>query len=315
VSRDRYPPFDLSGLDSYSLRDRTSKVSVDLFAGKPRAGASFAEFAAALPDILAAGDLKELVRRIVAARAAGRPVVIGMGAHVIKVGLSPIIIHLLETGVVTAIAMNGAGIVHDFEIAYAGSTSEDVDATLGEGEFGFAEETGRMVNEAIRKGIAAGWGLGRSVGSYLNSIRPDHLELSILATADRLDLPATIHVAIGTDIVHMAPSASGADIGEGSHRDFRTFTSVVADLERGVYLNLGSAVLLPEIFLKAVTLARNRGNRLDGLTTANLDFIQHYRPLTNVVRRPTQGVGRGFAITGHHEILLPLLAFLIEDAR
>lgn len=315
MSRDRYPRFDLSGVRTYALKDRPSKVSVGQFARPPRKGASFRSFLDSLPAILGAADLREVAGRIVAARAAGRPVVLGMGAHVIKTGLSPLVIHLMESGTVTAVAMNGAGIVHDFEIAYAGFTSEDVDATLGEGEFGMADETGRFVNQAIHEGVALGHGLGRAVGAYLNRLKPEHLGLSILAAADRLDLPATIHVAVGTDIVHVHPAASGADIGEASHRDFLTFTSVVADLKGGVYLNLGSAVILPEIFLKAVTLVCNRGVKLEGLTTVNMDFLQHYRPLTNVVRRPVKGVGKGFALTGHHEIMLPLLVQAVEEAR
>ena len=316
MSRDRYPPFDLSQVRTYSLRERPSKVRAEEFAKPPRGGARFSEFLDSLPDILGARDLKQVVARIVEARRRDRPVVLGMGAHVIKVGLSPVVIHLLETGSVTAVAMNGAGIVHDFEVAYAGFTSEDVDAALGEGAFGMAEETGRLVNQAIHDGLGQGFGIGRAVGAFLNRLKPPHLPLSILAAADRLDLPATVHVALGTDIVHMHPAASGAEIGEASHRDFRTLTSVVADLDGGgVYLNVGSAVILPEVFLKAVTLVRNRGLKLEGLTTVNLDFLQHYRPLTNVVRRPVKGVGQGFALTGHHEILLPLLAFALADAR
>jgi hypothetical protein len=316
MARDPYPPFDLSRVRTYSLRDRPSKVSVADFARPPRRGASFAEFLASLPDALGARDLRRLAAHVVEARRRGRPVVLGMGAHVLKVGLSPVVIHLLETGAVTALAMNGAGIVHDFEIAYAGATSEDVDAVLGDGAFGMAEETGRLINQAIAEGVRQDLGLGRAVGAFLNRLKPSYLALSVVAAADRLDLPVTVHVALGTDIVHMHASASGADIGEASHRDFRVFTSVVADLDGGgVYLNVGSAVLLPEVFLKAVTLVRNRGVRLEGLVTANLDFLQHYRPLTNVVRRPVAGVGTGYSITGHHEILLPLLAFAIEEAR
>jgi len=316
MSRSRYPPFDLSQVKTYSLKGRPSKVSVEAFARPPRARARFGEFLDALPDFLGARDLRQVVAAIVEARRLDRPVILGMGAHVIKVGLQPVVNHWLESGVVTAVAMNGAGIVHDFEIAYAGFTSEDVDEALGEGTFGMAEETGRLINQAIAEGRALGFGLGRAIGAFLNRLKPPHLDLSILATADRLDLPATVHVAVGTDIVHMHPLASGADIGESTHRDFRILTSVVADLDGGgVYLNVGSAVVLPEVFLKAVTLVKNRGQQLSGLTTVNLDFVQHYRPLTNVVRRPVKGVGKGYALTGHHEILLPLLAFAIEDAR
>jgi hypothetical protein len=311
--RDRYPPFDLSQARTYPLASRPSKVKAEEFARPPRPQASFADFLGSLPDILAARDLRQVVGHIREARRRGRPVVLGMGAHVLKVGLSPLVNHLLERGWVTALALNGAGIVHDFEIAYAGFTSEDVDQVLGEGTFGMAEETGRMLNQAIRQGVEQGMGLGRAVGGMLNRLKPAHLELSVLAAADRLDRLATVHVAVGTDIVHMHPLASGADVGEASHRDFRSFTSLVADLDGGgVYLNVGSAVLLPEVFLKAVTLVRNRGLDLADFTTVNLDFLQHYRPLTNVVRRPVKGVGRGYALTGHHEILLPLIAFALE---
>lgn len=316
MSRDRYPPFDLRGLATYNLSDRPSKVSVAEFARPPKKGQSVRELVDSLPDILGARDLRQVAERVVEARAAGRPVILGFGAHVIKVGLAPVVIHLLENDLVTAVATNGASIVHDFEVAYVGFTSEDVDATLGEGAFGMAEETGREVNRAIATGLERGYGLGRAVGAHLNGLKPEHLDLSILAAADRLDRPATVHVAVGTDIVHLHKTASGADIGAASHRDFRIFTSVVADLAGGgVYINLGSAVLLPEVFLKAVTIVSNQGVRLDGLTTVNMDFIQHYRPLTNVVRRPTKGVGRGFALTGHHEIMLPLLAALLEELR
>jgi hypothetical protein len=225
-----------------------------------------------------------------------------------------VIVDLMERGYVSAIATNGAGIIHDFEIALSGGTSEDVDATLGPGTFGMAEETGTELNRAINEGVAAGLGLGQSVGKYLDALRPPFAQISVTAAAWRLQIPVTAHVAIGTDIIHMHPQASGAAIGEASLRDFKYFVSSVSRLERGVYLNCGSAVVLPEVFLKAVAISRNEGRSLDGLTTVNLDFLRHYRPLTNVVNRPTAGTGHGYSLTGHHELLIPLLAAALIEA-
>jgi hypothetical protein len=248
-------------------------------------------------------------------------VIWGLGAHVIKVGLSPVVIDLMERGLVTAVALNGAGVVHDFEVAVAGQTSEDVEAGLGTGAFGMARETGEEVNRAIVAGDRDGLGLGAAVGRYLceRRPRPRHLDLSLLAAAWRLSLPATVHVAIGTDIVHVHPACDPAALGRATHLDFRIFAGEVAHLGGGgVYLNVGSAVVLPEVFLKAVTLARNLGHRLSGFATANLDFIQSYRPGTNVVERPVKGHGRGYRLTGHHELLVPLLAAALvekDDAR
>jgi hypothetical protein len=236
----------------------------------------------------------------------------GLGAHVIKTGLGPIVIDLMERGLVSAIALNGAGVIHDFEVALAGATSEDVDAVLGPGQFGMADETGRDLNTAIADGVARGAGLGQAVIDHLVSRRPSFAHLSMLCAAGRLRIPVTVHVAVGTDIIHMHPTASGDAIGAGSLRDFRHFVSFVAGLENGVYLNVGSAVLLPEVFLKAVSLVRNQGQSLDGLTTVNFDFVRMYRPETNVVRRPVAGVGKGYSITGHHEILVPLLAAALK---
>jgi hypothetical protein len=255
-----------------------------------------------------------VVRAISEARAAGRGIIWGFGAHVIKTGLSPILIDLAERGFVSAFATNGAGVIHDFEIALAGSTSEDVDEALGPGRFGMAEETGRLLNGAIKDGVARGLGLGQSVAAYLLDARPRFAHLSVACAAARLGVPLTVHVALGTDIIHMHPAASGAAIGEGSLRDFRYFTSNVAKLESGVYLNCGSAVVLPEVFLKAVALARNRGIPLTGLTTVNLDFARLYRPQTNVVVRPPAGTGgKGYSLVGHHEILIPLLAAALVE--
>ena len=302
-----YVEFDLSGLQSYPLASRPSKVRVADFA-RPEAARGLAAAVAGLPDLLGAADFKAVVAAMRAAHAAGRPIIWGLGAHVIKAGLSPILVDLMARGFVSALALNGAGVIHDFEIALAGATSEDVDAALGPGRFGMAEETGTLLNGAINDGVADGLGLGQAVAEYLARENPPHAGVSLLATAARLGVPVTVHVAIGTDIIHMHPAASGAALGEGSLRDFRYLVSNVAHLAGGVFLNCGSAVVLPEVFLKAVALVRNRGIALDGLTTVNLDFIRQYRPMTNVVARPTSGVGRGYALVGHHEILIPLLA-------
>ncbi|HEX8949976.1 MAG TPA: hypothetical protein VF790_13485 [Dissulfurispiraceae bacterium] len=309
----KYRPVDLSRLRTYSIKDRGSKVSVEKAARPWQKGGTLRAFSDALPGFLAAQDLKSVAGAVVNAHRSGRPVVLGMGAHPIKVGLSPLIIDLMRRGVITAVAANGACIIHDFEISYMGQTSEDVARELCTGAFGMGEETGRLVNRAITGGVKKGGGLGRSVGEFIDSSDFPHREQSIFGGAFRLDIPATVHVGIGSDIIHMHPEADGASIGEGSLRDFRLFTSVVADLEGGVYINLGSAVVLPEVFLKALTTARNLGNKVEEFTTVNMDFIQHYRPRENVLRRPTMIKGRSFALTGHHEIMFPLLAALIIE--
>lgn len=309
-----YEEFDLSGIKTYPLKSRPSKVGLEQFATPYKPGSGVAGLVASLPSLLAASDFKEVVAAMLAARRSGRPIIWGLGAHVLKTGLSPVLVDLMERGFVSAVATNGAGIIHDFEVALAGSTSEDVDAALGPGTFGMAEETGSQLNRAIIDGVARGFGFGQSVGHYLDSLRPPFAQISVAASAYRLQIPVTVHVALGTDIIHMHPQASGAALGEASLRDFKYFVSSVARLEGGVYLNCGSAVVLPEVFLKAVAIARNEGRSLDGLTTVNLDFLRHYRPLTNVVTRPTRGTGRGFALTGHHELLIPLLAAALIDA-
>jgi len=311
-----YEEFDLSGVKTYPLKSRKSKAHVGDFATPFEPGAGVRGLVSSLPAVLAAADFKAVVHAMAAARQDGRAIVWGLGAHVIKTGLSPVLVDLMERGFVSAVATNGAGIIHDFEIALAGATSEDVDEALGPGQFGMAEETATLLNKAIADGARDGLGLGQCVGRFLGERHPQYERYSVAATAWRLGIPFTVHVAIGTDIVHMHPQASGAAIGETSLRDFRYFTSAVARLERGVYLNCGSAVILPEVFLKAVALARNQGHSLEGLTTVNFDFLRHYRPHTNVVSRPTAGIGRGYSITGHHELMIPLLAAaLIEDAR
>jgi hypothetical protein len=311
-----YEEFDSSGVKTYPLASRKSKAHISDFARPYISGSGLAGWLASLPGVLAAADFRAVVQAIVDAKRGDRAIVWGIGAHVVKTGLSPVLVDLMERGFVSAIATNGAGIIHDFEIAVAGATSEDVEQALGPGQFGMAEETATFLNTAIADGAREGLGLGQAVGRYLAEKRPPFARHSLAATASRLDIPLTVHVAIGTDIVHMHPLASGAALGDASLRDFRYFTSVVARLEGGVYLNCGSAVILPEVFLKAVALVRNQGGSLEGLTTVDLDFLRHYRPLTNVVARPTAGVGRGYAITGHHEIMIPLLAAaLIEGDR
>jgi hypothetical protein len=307
-----YEEFDLSDVRTYPLKSRKNKARVEDFARPSAADVSVRAFVDSLPNVLAAADFKAVVRALATARASGAGIVWGLGAHVIKTGLGPVLIDLMEQGFVSAIATNGAAIIHDFEIALVGATSEDVDESLGPGRFGMAEETGRLLNGAITDGVGAGLGLGQSVTGFLAKQEPQHARSSVLAAAGRLGVPVTVHVAIGTDILHMHPAASGAAFGEGSLRDFRYFVSNVARLERGVYLNCGSAVVLPEVFLKAVALARNRGIALAGLTTVNLDFLRAYRPETNVVSRPTAGTGRGYSLVGHHEIMIPLLAAAVK---
>ena len=266
-----------------------------------------------LPDILAAADFKAVLDAIVRARRDDRGLLWGIGAHVIKTGLSPVIIDLMTRGYVSAIATNGAGVIHDFELALCGATSEEVDEALGPGRFGMAEETGRQLNAAINEGVARGLGIGQAVGAWLRNVAPAYERLSLLASAHRMGVPVTVHIGIGTDVIHMHPDASGAALGEGSLRDFRYLVSNVARLGGGIYLNCGSAVVLPEVFLKAVALARNKGVTLDGLTTVNMDFVRLYRPQTNVVQRPVAGIGKGYSLVGHHEILIPLLAAALVD--
>ncbi|OFW08001.1 MAG: hypothetical protein A3H96_24525 [Acidobacteria bacterium RIFCSPLOWO2_02_FULL_67_36] len=309
-----YEEFDLSGVKTYPLASRKSKANAADFAKPYRADSGVSGLIESFPDILAGADFKAVVAAIRGAHAAGRGIIWGLGAHVIKTGLSPVLIDLMERGFVSALATNGAGIIHDFELALSGGTSEDVEEALGPGRFGMAEETGRLLNGAINDGVGRGLGIGQAVGARLREMGPPHEALSIVAAADRLAVPLTVHVAIGTDIIHMHPDASGAALGEGSLRDFRYFVSNVARLEGGVFLNCGSAVVLPEVFLKAVALARNRGASLEGLTTVNLDFTRLYRPQTNVVTRPVAGIGRGYSLVGHHEIMIPLLAAALRDA-
>lgn len=318
-------PIDRNKVSRRSLSETRHLVNQSQFARAPKRGASFADFTAGLPDVYAARDLLLVRDAILSAKKHGRPIVFAMGAHVIKVGLSPVLLALMEAGLITALAMNGAGVIHDVEVALVGETSEDVTAALSDGSFGMAKETSVLISEALagswggaESGSSSGrpQGFGQLVGERLAAADPPFGHLSLLLGAHRLGIPCTVHVAIGSDTIHMHPEADGAAIGRASLADFETLTEVVAELQGGVYLNVGSSVVLPEVFLKALTLARNLGHKVDDFTTANFDFIQHYRPRVNVVRRPTAGeAAKGYAITGHHEILIPLLAqSLIEAA-
>jgi hypothetical protein len=298
---------------THPIAKRAGKVSLRALAKPASRGDTFSNFLETLPDILAVQDFRAVVKAIERARKNRRPVVLGMGAHPIKVGLSPLIIDLMNRGIITAVATNGACIVHDFELAFAGNTSEDVGTELCGGTFGMAKETGMYLNKAIKAGIGKGFGIGRAIGEMMNNGKFRFGEKSIFASACELSISATVHVAIGTDIIHMHPDADGAAIGEGSFRDFKLFASIVSDLEGGVYINLGSAVIMPEVFLKALTIARNLGNKVDSITTVNMDFIQHYRPTQNVLKRPTLGKGVCYSLTGHHEIMFPLLAAAIIE--
>ena len=303
-------PISLDKVSTYPLASRQSKVTVTDFASPITEDSSLRHYLASLPNILAVQSLRELATQIRRARNLHKPIIWGIGGHVVKTGLGPIIIDLMRRGFVSAVAANGSVLVHDAEIAIVGSTSEDVDATLGAGGFGGAEETGKLLNSAARDGANTGIGLGEAVGRALLALSPTNQDASLLCAAYEARVPFTAHITIGGDIGHFHPSADGAALGATSHLDFRLLAEMVRRMENGgVYLNIGSAVTLPEVFLKCVTLVRNLGHKLDDITTANFDFIQSYRPLTNVVRRPTAGgAGRGYAITGHHELTIPLLA-------
>jgi hypothetical protein len=307
---DNLRPLRLDEVRTYPLSSRPSKVSLDDFAEPVQPDSLLKDFLASLPNILAVQSLRELAARMRRARETQKPIIWGMGGHVVKTGLGPVIIDLMKRGFVTAIAANGSVLVHDAEIAMVGSTSEDVDATLGEGAFGGAEETGKLLNRAAQEGAKEGIGLGEATGRALLGLNPKHASYSLLCSAYQARVPFTAHLTIGGDIGHFHPQTDGAALGATTHTDFRLLAELVRRMDGGgVYLNIGSAVTLPEVFLKAVTLVRNLGNQLADITTANFDFIQSYRPLTNVVRRPTaDGAGHGFSITGHHELTIPLLA-------
>ena len=314
MSKYRHEPLDLAGLKTIPLADRGGKVRMEDFARPYRRGEGLRDWVASLPKILAAESLRGVTTAILRARELRKPVIWGIGGHVIKCGLATVLIDLIERGCATAFAMNGAASIHDFEIALCGRTSEDVEAVLPDGRFGTAEETGREMNRAIAGATEAG--IGEALGARLDEIAdPRFAPASLLLQAWRRSAPVTVHVAIGTDTPHTHPAAVAEAIGAGTHRDFRLFCTLVKELNGGgVYLNVGSAVVLPEVFLKAVSLVRNLGHALENFTTVNLDFLQHYRPRVNVIERPhVRAGGRGYAITGHHEILVPLLAAILIE--
>jgi hypothetical protein len=308
-------PIDLSRVTTYPIAERRNKVSLARdFAGDITPGMSVSNLLAAMPNQLGSENLNAVIDAVVSAREKDRPVVIAIGGHVIKCGLQPVLKRLIEADIITAVAMNGSATVHDYEISLIGATSEDVGAVLHCGTFGMAEETGRDINRALKEGVADGIGYGEALGRFIVQNKPPHRAFSLLATCFEKGIPATVHVAVGTDIIHQHPDCDGAVLGQASFTDFRLFTSVVSTLgEGGVFINIGSAVIMPEVFLKALSIAQNMGFHVDGFTTANFDMTQHYRPLQNVVRRPTAGDSRGLTVTGHHEIMIPLLAAGILD--
>ena len=311
--KSRFDQIDPEKVRTVSLKERKSTVEIGDFSRTHVRGNSFRDFYDALPNILAGRDFRHVVQSIVESLQEKKMIILAMGAHPIKLGLSPIIISLIERGVFKAVAMNGACIIHDMEVAMVGQTSEDVAEELNRGTFGMTRETAEFINGAISEGVARGWGLGESLGREILDADLPHSALSILAAGSRVGIPITVHVAIGTDVIHMHPSTDGAAIGEASYRDFKIFASIISKLEGGVYLNLGSAVILPEVFIKALSLARNLGYRVDRFTTVNMDFLQHYRPTVNVVNRPTRKGGKGYSLIGHHEIMFPLLAAAVME--
>jgi hypothetical protein len=308
-----WSPISLDKVKSYPLKKRTSKVNIENFGKAWQQGKSLSLWLESLPEILAGKELGEIVNRMVRAAASKKTIILAMGAHGIKVGLNPVILDLMDRRVITALAMNGAGIIHDAEVAMVGQTSEDVAAEIGKGSFGMAEETGKFLNHAISEGAKQNAGLGRSIGAMLTKENFPYNQYSLLARACELDIPVTVHVAMGTDIIHFHPNVDGAAIGKTSHLDFRIFARLVSTLEEGVFINLGSAVIMPEVFLKALSLVRNLGYGVTDFTTVNMDFNRHYRPMTNVVQRPTLEGGKGYNLVGHHEIMFPLLAAAVIE--
>ncbi len=303
-------------IKTYSLRSRKSKVDIKKFAQVFAAEDRFSRFVDSLPDILAGKDFKEFITLMGKSKKQNKAIIWALGAHVIKVGLNPVIIDLMKEGWVTSLAFSGAVIIHDFEVAFAGKTSEDVDSLLRNGRFGMAQETAEVLNQAINRGEKKEMGLGETLGELLSKSNYPYKTMSLLATAYDLNIPVTVHVAIGTDIIHFHPKAKGEALGKLSHRDFFLFCSLLEGLERGgVFLNVGSAVILPEVFLKALSLIRNRGRLLKEFTTAVFDFIHHYRPSQNVVKRPHGAKGKGFYFIGHHELLIPLLAASLKSLK
>jgi hypothetical protein len=299
-----FKPLDLSRIKTYSIKERKNLSNINLFAKPVSPADGIHAFFESLPEFLASANLRKVIDAIVLAHQNKRPVVMALGAHVIKCGLSPLIIDLMNRRIITALAMNGAAAIHDYEVSLIGATSEDVAASLKDGSFGMAKETAEAFQAASAQGIKGEKGLGRALGDKIIEERNTYNDLSLLASGARLNIPTTVHVALGTDTIHMHPNVSGRDLGEASHIDFKILASVVSKLEGGVWLNVGSAVIMPEVFLKAISIARNLGHKVENFVTVNMDMIQHYRPQTNVLKRPTP---YGYAITGHHEIMLPLL--------
>jgi hypothetical protein len=311
----KYYPIDASSVKTYSIKTRTNKVNIDEHFGKPiKAGMSSSALLDAMPKLLGADSIRAVADKIVEARQKDRPVVLAMGGHVIKCGLQPLLKSLIDADIITAVAMNGSAAIHDFEVSLVGATSEEVGDVLHSGDFGFSDETGAGMNRAIKTGLDRDMGFAQALGEWILSKKHPFKEYSLIATCVEKGLPVTAHVAMGTDIIHQHPEMDGAVTGEMSMRDFRLITSVVADLgDGGVWLNVGSAVIMPEVFLKALSIAQNLGHHVDNFTTANFDMNQHYRPMQNVIKRPTSGSGKGYSIVGHHEINLPLLAAAILD--
>jgi hypothetical protein len=316
LSKYRNTPLDFSGLKTVPIAARGGKVRIEHFGSVYRKGEGIRAFLEGLPHLLAADSFRGVVEALTNARRTGKPILWGIGGHVIKCGLAPVLADLMEKGYASGFAMNGAASIHDYEIAIAGHTSEDVEAVLPDGRFGSAEETGRQMNEAIAGAAEAHLGMGEVLGRHLERTgNPEFAQSSLLMRAYRRRIPVTVHVAVGTDTPHTHPAVDPAAIGAATHRDFRLLCSLVSEMhDGGVYLNVGSAVVLPEVFLKAVSVVRNLGHPLERFTTVNFDFLQHYRPKVNVVDRPhAQAGGRGFSLTGHHELMIPLLAAVLIE--
>ncbi len=309
-----FPPLDFRRVRTYPLRERDNIVRLDQFARVWNKGDRFSAFLDGLPRILVGEDFRAVVRATVDAVRAGKPVVVMMGAHPIKCGLNPVLVDLIRRGVISALAFNGAAAIHDFELALIGETSEDVQRGLEDGSFGMIDETGRQMNQALADGAAQGIGAGRALGQAILAGKYPNCELSLLHQGVVSDIPVTVHIAIGTDIIHQHPTTDGAVLGEATYLDFQKFTAVVARLQNGVVLNIGSAVIMPEVFLKALTIARNLGHVVDTFTAATFDMIRHYRPAENVVRRPTAKGGHGYYLIGHHELLVPLWAAAVLES-
>jgi len=305
---------DLAKLKTYPIAKRKSKVNRKDFAKPPSKAASFSDFYNSLPNILSANNLRQIVDAVVSARKKGKPVAVMMGSHVIKCGLNPVIIELIKKGVITAVALNGSGAIHDFEIALIGKTSEDVESALENGSFGMAKETALYLNGAIGEAVEREIGAGEAIGQVIKEERLSFRDASILYNCVKHDISCTVHIAVGTDIIHQHPSCNGANLGEASLRDFHNFIDTVSKLDDGgVIMNIGSAVILPEVFLKAINVARNLGNKVKNFTACNFDMINHYRPYQNVVKRPVKSRGAGYTVIGHHEIMIPLLAQAIIE--